>query len=99
MYDPAQPNDYDDWLREAELRRKQREVDEQLQRKLAAADDERAAAEAARSSSAPLRRRRRRRRRRCRAASRRRAAGDPGLAMLQNMGWSEGRGSGATARG
>ena len=33
-YDPAHPNDYDEWVREQEIKAKQRRLDQDLQRKL-----------------------------------------------------------------
>ena len=114
-YDPAHPNDYDEWLREQEIKAKQRRLDEDLQRKLAERqqeDDEARRQRAAGPPPPPPPR--------PQAAPppppppRQPAApppplpegfsaagetGEPGIAMLQKMGWSEGQGLGKEGQG
>jgi len=122
-YDPAHPNDYDEWVKEVETIRKQRELEAALQRKqeeasrafsslasavVGGADEPAAGAKRPRADSSP-------------AFGAGQAppppplplpppppplppgfndeSGDPGLSMLQKMGWSEGQGLGKEGQG
>ena len=104
-YDPARPNDYDEWLREEEAKRKEKEIGEALERKREEAN--RGLSSLASGGSGDG------------AARRKPAAGnlpppppppprgfggretteDPGLAIIQKMGWNEGQGLGKDGQG
>ena len=122
-YDPAMPNEYDDWVREEQTKRKQRELEKALERKkeltsralssltsTPGADEEEpkkqrvapagpppppppplppppAASAAMGSHTAGG------------AAGAGEEEGDPGLSILQKMGWSEGQGLGKSGQG
>eukprot|EP00316_Scyphosphaera_apsteinii_P023958 CAMPEP_0119307650 /NCGR_PEP_ID=MMETSP1333-20130426/8086_1 /TAXON_ID=418940 /ORGANISM="Scyphosphaera apsteinii, Strain RCC1455" /LENGTH=342 /DNA_ID=CAMNT_0007311241 /DNA_START=252 /DNA_END=1280 /DNA_ORIENTATION=- len=112
-YDPAHPNDYDEWVKEVEAGRKAKKLEEALQRK----QDEASKAFSSLSSA--------HREGESNGTSGKRprsppttsqppppppppmpagfsaadATGDPGLAMLQKMGWSEGQGLGKEGQG
>ena len=107
-YDPAHPNDYDEWLREAELKAKQAKLDQELQRRIADAEKRPRAAPPPPPPPPP------------RAAppppppppratapppplpqgfSAAGETGDPGVAMMQKMGWSDGQGLGKEGQG
>eukprot|EP00966_Prymnesium_polylepis_P259726 5999500-Prymnesium_polylepis.1 len=107
-YDPAVPNEYEDWLREEAARKKAAELERQLQLKqekaskafstLAAgvvppADDpdpkrQRIAPAGPPPPPGPAA-----------AGGEGDGEGDPGLSMLQKMGWSEGSGLGKSGQG
>ena len=109
-YDPAHPNDYDEWVREAEIKAKQAKLDQELQRRIADAEKRprtappppppppraappppppppRAAAPPPPLPPMPQ------------GFSAAGETGDPGVAMMQKMGWSEGQGLGKEGQG
>ena len=115
-YDPAHPNDYDDWLREQEIMAKQRRLDEDLQRKLAERQQEDDEARRRRAAGPPPPPPPRQQLapppppppRQPAAApppplpegfSAAGETGEPGITMLQKMGWSEGQGLGKEGQG
>ncbi|KAL1504251.1 hypothetical protein AB1Y20_010660 [Prymnesium parvum] len=94
-YDPAVPNEFEDWLKEENARKKQRELERALQlkqEKASKALSSLAAAAAAGGGEDESKRRRV-------EGAEREGEGDPGLSMLQKMGWSEGSGLGKMGQG
>lgn len=102
QYDPAVPNEYEDWVKEETARKKQRELERALQLKqekankalsslaavgVAADDDSKRQRLAPPGPPPPP------------AAAHVEGDGDPGLSMLQKMGWSEGSGLGKMGQG